>query len=315
MLFRQHESHAAVVDGKVPVASVGRTKIFNDSIHNHIKVDDLSRRIIDTHEFQRLSRLKQLGTCDFVFRGATHTRFEHSIGVSHLAERVMKKLQENQPDLEITSIDILCVKIAGLCHDLGHGPFSHVFDGVFMKLMNEKDERLRDWRHEDGSVNMFRHLLVKNDIKLEDYGMTSQDQLFIEEIIGGVNERDRKGRSEDKFYMYDVVNNTRSGLDVDKLDYFQRDMKYANVVYNANFDRFIELGRVLPCVDVGSPSPLESFSQSSLKNMIAYPDKLVREAVDLFCVRFKMHHHVYTHKGVKQVEYMMTDALMLADPL
>jgi len=73
--------------------------------------------------------LKQLGVCDWVFRGATHTRFEHSLGVAHLAEKVLRGIQEKQSDLNITETDVTCVKVAALCHDLGHGPFSHVFDG------------------------------------------------------------------------------------------------------------------------------------------------------------------------------------------
>lgn len=101
-------------------------KMINDAVHGIIKLEPLCVRIVDTPEYQRLHFLKQLGTCDFVFRGATHTRFEHSVGVAHLAEKFAMQLQAVQPALQITAIDVLCVKVAGLCHDLGHGPFSHV---------------------------------------------------------------------------------------------------------------------------------------------------------------------------------------------
>ena len=197
---------------------------FHDTIHGNIYMDGLCLRIIDTKEFQRLRYLKQLAACDYVYTGATHTRFEHSLGVAHYAETVVKNLSRNQPYLNITNTDILCVKVAGLCHDLGHGPFSHVFDGVFMKRMRPE----LNWRHEDGSIAMLTYLLSANNIDIADYNLTERDMVFIQEIIGGTPEHLRRGRPSSKFYLYDVVNNTRSGLDVDKLDYFQRDMRYTN---------------------------------------------------------------------------------------
>lgn len=127
-----------------------------------------------------------------------------------------------------------------MAHDLGHGPFSHVFDGVFIAAMHPYciDEDGNHWRHEDGSVAMLNYLLEDNNIVLSEYGLEEHDLLFIQEIIGGVKEEKRRGRPHSKFYLYDIVNNMRSGLDVDKLDYFLRDTKAANVPLQANFDRF-----------------------------------------------------------------------------
>lgn len=167
-------------------------KIFNDPIHQSIKMEGLCLRIIDTVEFQRLHHLKQLGVCDYVFRGATHSRFIHSLGVAHLAEKLICHLRDKQPELNITESDILCVKVAGLCHDLGHGPFSHVFDGVFMRKMHphgvpdpENTDKLKEWKHEEGSVYMLRHILECNEIFVEDYGLNQDDVIFIEEMILG----------------------------------------------------------------------------------------------------------------------------------
>ena len=215
---------------------------------------------------------------------------------------------------------------------------------------NGLDNKGTKWRHEDGSVRMFRYLLQANNIVLSHYGLSAQDQLFIEEIIGGERENSRKGRTPDKFYLYDVVNNTRSGLDVDKLDYFQRDMRFSNVTFAANFERFIELGRVIRAVPINStdakpftrhhsggwvtsqdtsePTPSMSgglssspASQATRKDkesagfqlMVCYPQKLVFEAIDMFAVRFRMHKTVYTHKAAKQVEFMITDILQAAN--
>ena len=138
-----------------------------------------------------LSNFKSLHVLHFNHIPTTNRRFEHSLGVAHLAEMLVKLLQKNQPELGIDEHDVLAVKISGLCHDLGHGPFSHVFDGVFIKKMhpNGIDDQGNKWKHEIGSVEMFQHILSKNDIKLSDYGLNEEDKLFVEEIIGGVSER------------------------------------------------------------------------------------------------------------------------------
>ncbi|XP_037668333.1 deoxynucleoside triphosphate triphosphohydrolase SAMHD1 isoform X2 [Choloepus didactylus] len=109
-------------------------KVINDPIHGHIELHPLLIRIIDTPQFQRLRYIKQLGGGYYVFPGASHNRFEHSLGVGYLAGCLVRALREKQPELQINERDMLCVQIAGLCHDLGHGPFSHMFDGRFIPL-------------------------------------------------------------------------------------------------------------------------------------------------------------------------------------
>uniref|UniRef100_A0A3Q3GDI9 HD/PDEase domain-containing protein n=1 Tax=Labrus bergylta TaxID=56723 RepID=A0A3Q3GDI9_9LABR len=93
--------------------------VFNDPIHGSIELHPLLIKIIDTPQFQRLRFIKQLGGVYFVYPGASHNRFEHSIGVGYLAGKLAEALRSRQPELNITERDVLCVQIAGLCHDLG----------------------------------------------------------------------------------------------------------------------------------------------------------------------------------------------------
>ncbi|GFQ96121.1 deoxynucleoside triphosphate triphosphohydrolase SAMHD1, partial [Trichonephila clavata] len=104
------------------------TKIFCDPVHGQISLHPACVAIIDTPQFQRLRSIKQTGFLEYVYPGSIHNRFSHSLGVCYLAGKYIRELGERQPELSITDVDILCVELAGLCHDLGHGPFSHSWE-------------------------------------------------------------------------------------------------------------------------------------------------------------------------------------------
>ncbi len=108
-----------------------RSKLFRDPVHDIIsfRKDDPVERVllalIETPEVQRLRRVRQLGLTNLVYQGAEHSRFVHSMGVTAFARRIYDHLRPNGPDDER-----LCVLAAALCHDLGHGPFSHVTERI-----------------------------------------------------------------------------------------------------------------------------------------------------------------------------------------
>ncbi|XP_078274936.1 deoxynucleoside triphosphate triphosphohydrolase SAMHD1-like [Rhinoraja longicauda] len=284
-------------------------KVFNDSIHGHIEMHPLLVRIIDTPQFQRLRFIKQLGGTYFVYPGASHNRFEHSIGVAHLAGQLVKALCGRQPELQISHRDILCVQIAGLCHDLGHGPFSHLFDVKFIPQMREN----RKWKHEDASLDMFEHLISSNDLEneLEKYGLVLiEDKEFIKEQIRGLTtEGDGtgdsstvwpyKGRTQEKGFLYEIVSNKRSGIDVDKWDYFARDCHHLGIRNNFDFERFLKFARVC---EVGK-----------MKH-ICTRDKEVGDMYNMFHTRHTLHRRAYQHRVVNVIENMIIEAMVLADP-
>ena len=113
------------------------TRTIYDPIHGHISLDGIEWDIINTLHFQRLRNLKQLGNCHYVYLGATHSRFEHSIGVSYLSNRLYKQLLKNDSEINSNEYEryLTPITIAGLCHDLGHGPFSHLFDRKVIKTL------------------------------------------------------------------------------------------------------------------------------------------------------------------------------------
>ncbi|XP_065325736.1 deoxynucleoside triphosphate triphosphohydrolase SAMHD1-like [Pelmatolapia mariae] len=303
-----------------PAASaLVKGKVFNDPIHGHIELHPLLVKIIDTPQFQRLRNIKQLGGGYFVFPGASHNRFEHSIGVGHLAGELAKSLKLKQPELDISERDVLCVQIAGLCHDLGHGPFSHLFDGMFNP---EADPEHKDWKHEDASLEMFDHLVVANSLaqEMERYGLIFPTDLkFIEEMIKPLKSDDTEvlvsyclnimkpfvivswlceGRDENKSFLYEIVSNKQNGIDVDKFDYFARDCHHLGIRNNFDHQRFIMFARVC---DVNG------------RKHICSRDKEVANLYDMFHTRNSLHRRAYQHRVTKSVEIMIKDALLKAD--
>jgi HD superfamily phosphohydrolase len=250
-------------------------KIY-DPIHGFIPVKSHLLEIIDTQEFQRLRDLKQLGATHYVFPSATHTRFEHSIGVSHLARKLMESLQKNQQSLKITERQIQLVEIAGLIHDLGHGPFSHLWDNYV--IFEGEDE------HEERSCVIFSVMIEKYNLSV-----TENERKIICELINPSEENAHN-------WMFQIVANKRCQLDVDKIDYIQRDSLYlGNVGMKGEFDRLITEARVVKTIDGNCE--------------LGWFHKLNYEIFSLFTNRYRLHKLVYNHHAVKSYEYLILKIL------
>lgn len=105
---------------------------IRDPVHGFIHRTPLEEEIIDTPLFQRLRRIKQLALASMVYPGALHTRFDHSLGVMHLADRLSERLLDD--DRETKRI----MRLAALLHDVGHGPFSHVSETIIDKFYDKE---------------------------------------------------------------------------------------------------------------------------------------------------------------------------------
>ena len=100
-----------------------KKKFIRDSVYGDININPFEVKIMDMPQFQRLRRIKQLGLISLIYPGATHTRFEHSVGTMNIGSKVAEELNLEQDDIEL-------IRASGLLHDIGHGPFSHVSEGV-----------------------------------------------------------------------------------------------------------------------------------------------------------------------------------------
>jgi len=292
-----------------------KEKVFNDPVHGHVTLHPLCCSIVDTPQFQRLRDLLQLGPTYYVFPGASHRRFAHCIGVSYLAGvflSCLKRNHGNDPIIKsLTKVDELCVKIAGLCHDLGHGPFSHTYDGKFVKAV--RTEKGFDWAHEHASAALLDYMLKSNEGLMEKfnaYGLHDEDIHFIKELIfGSKSDAPKdwvwKGRGDGKDYLYEIVANHRNGIDVDKFDYFARDCLHLGIPTSFDPHRLMRFARILTLDDKSS--------KADGKTQIGYHEKEAWNIYELFHTRYNLHKRAYQHRVARAIEAMLVDALIYAN--
>lgn len=184
----------------------GKAKVIRDPVHGDVFLTDLEMSVVDSPEFQRLRRIKQLGMTHLVYPSANHTRFEHSIGALHLAGRIADKL-------ELAIEEKSKIRMAALLHDLGHGPLSHTSEELLERYMGMSHEEITmDVVHGAGISNR----LMEGGLKPEEIG----------ELILG-----RGG------YLGKLIS---SEFDVDRMDFLVRDAHHTGVAYGViDLDRLV----------------------------------------------------------------------------
>lgn len=193
---------------------------IRDPIHGLIELLPKEVDLINTKAFQRLRRIRQLAMAFLVYPGTLHTRFDHSIGVMHIAGRICDRL-------EITDEECKQVRLAALLHDIGHGPFSHVSEHLLDKYVPQDGGAPREKIHEKVTVD-----IIKSDPEIRTV-LGHKERQFIIEMIEGKPTRD---------FQRDIVS---SDLDADKMDYLLRDSYFAGVKYGAyDLEKIIESCRV-----------------------------------------------------------------------
>lgn len=167
---------------------------IRDPIHGYIEIHDCEKRLINTQVFQRLRGIKQLARADLVYPSLVHTRFEHCIGTMYIANNMGVKIEFNNNDIKL-------LRIAALLHDIGHGPYSHVFENV-----------LDVGHHED----ITKKIIQEND-----------------EINKIFKELELDPKDITDIYKNDSIHHEiiSSPLDADKIDYLLRDGYHAGVTY------------------------------------------------------------------------------------
>lgn len=259
-----------------------RYEIIKDPVYGYTKIFEHELKIVNTHAFQRLRRVRQLPAAHYVYPGATHTRFSHSLGVMHISGMFVENLL--QPLFDAEKLDdeefdyyFHLMRLWGLTHDLGHGPFSHTFDSVIFKeysltheLMSAKIVK------EDKTISKIirglDYLGIDLDRLLECLA-ESREEWTSKKKIGTTR------HSENAFYQI-----LKGFYSTDIIDYLLRDNHYTGAGYgNFDWQRLI-------------------INSQLYKNEVALDIK-AREALDAFLLsRLFMFETVYYHRTSRAVE-------------
>lgn len=254
-----------------------REKVFRDPIHNYIHIQHkVILDLINTKEFQRLRRVKQLGTASFTFQGAEHSRFTHCMGVYEITRQICDNFQRNYPtktpgDGLWDDNERLVALCAALLHDVGHGPYSHTFEHIF-KTDHEAWTRQIITSPETEINHVLRQ--VSND--------------FPEKVAGVIAHT---------YPNPQVVQMISSQIDADRMDYLLRDAYFTGTKYG-----MFDLTRILRVM-------------RPYKDGIAFDNDGMHAVEDYVLCRFQMYQQVYFHPVSRGMEVVLTKLLQRAKDL
>ncbi|CAG5070690.1 hypothetical protein DYBT9623_03234 [Dyadobacter sp. CECT 9623] len=243
---------------------MNKRKIINDPVYGFITISsDLLYDLVDHPFLQRLRRIKQLGLADIVYPGALHTRFHHALGAMHLMSQALRALQEKghliwEPELEAAQAAILL-------HDLGHGPFSHVLESVMLPGVE----------HESITLAMMKELNRQMNGRLD-----IAIQMF-------------EGTYPRKFFHQMIS----SQLDMDRMDYLNRDSFYTGVIEGS-----IGADRLIKMLDISH-------------DQLVIEEKGLLSIENFLHARRLMYWQVYLHKTLLSAQAMLTQILFRAREL
>lgn len=243
------------------------TVSIRDPIWNTIRLDAVAGRVVDSPAFQRLRHIKQLGHAHLVYPGATHTRFDHALGVYHLARRALVALGDQDGLARLDPGDCAIIPLAGLLHDIGHYPFSHALEELEPELIPGHHETL---------VGEF---LSSPEVAAALQTVAPDAAARVEALIRGRSEHALQGL-------------VSGSLDLDKIEYLERDARFCGVPYGAvDVDRLIH---ALVVVEDPNTGRLE----------LGVHEKGVAALESLLFAKYQMFRNVYWHHAVRAATVM-----------
>ena len=280
---------------------------FRDPVHGFIEVRPWEKKIIETRAFQRLRHIKQLALTNYVYHGAEHTRFGHSLGVMELATRAFRSAvgkhrykfsnsdRENKKKIEWLE---QILRLIALTHDLGHAPFSHAAEDLFGARKDEKGRTIKI-SHEDMTREIILHTEIGDIIREagkyfkkkhgKKYDITPE---MICDIYSGNNIGDNS-----EFMFLNLFMD--SELDCDKMDYLLRDSLYCGVSYGK-----YDLARLISCLTIytgaDNKSPRLGIESGGIRAFEAFVLARYFMFVDVYFHRTRRYYDIILSKALKQ---------------
>lgn len=300
------------LEGYEPTPTSG--KVIHDTIWGSVLYNGWEIQIIDSPLFQRLRDIRQLGRAETTYPSAHHTRFEHSLGTTAIASRMIDKLSERSAGLEITQKDRNKVRLAALLHDVGHCFYSHLSENVYgntepflqvrKDLEKEFDEGIHPKPHE-----LFSYMIIRSDAFLDffsekvDYpekGDREACRDLLREcanmIVGQTNKAtDGNGKTVVYAFMTQILN---GDFDADKLDYTQRDSYTSGIALTYGIERFL-MKIVLCRLQKGNETRYE----------LAISSDAVTTVEELIFNRNMLYVYMYRHQKVLAAEAAVRDVI------
>ncbi|MHA1380981.1 MAG: HD domain-containing protein [Candidatus Helarchaeota archaeon] len=220
--------------------------LIHDNVHGTLEFTDYERKVINSPFLQRLTQIKQVGLAHFLYPGCVHHRFSHSLGVSHIANKIIQNIFESNKN-EVTN----SVRLAGLLHDIGFGPFSHVSDRIYKVLEYFPDYNKKDYvdkllKKEIPNLGARKNvheiigflLLKSKRLKelLEDIYKNEDIDLDLVPLLITGNHLKEKIIDDEKKVAVKIINGFS---DADKIDYIFRDSFFTGLPLPIDFDRLL----------------------------------------------------------------------------
>ncbi len=264
-----------------------RGKVIRDAVHGDIFIPEKFLEVIDTPEFQRLRRIKQLSVANTIFPSADHTRFSHSLGTFYVMTRIIShfELTFKELGIKISDRDKEIALLAALLHDVGHGPFSHAFEDIHPEM--EKNIKHEVWTTRiitDKNSSIFK-AIVKN------FGnqapSATADLIRKQRYVK--NEENYELESIDLFSVLSSL--ISSQLDADRLDYLLRDSSCAGVTFGK-----IDISRIIASLQI---------TVYNNKYYVCVAEKFIQDIEAYLLARYQMQKAVYYHDFKIQMEIVI----------